>query len=266
MLFPKGFDSRLAIGLGELVVQAYAQHEANQDGKSWKPEGDYEFVSAIECAPKRGALPGWLRNGPKEGPVPMGFIARRRKDLYVVFRGTVTSGEWAKNLSFNLSEYLLPGRGSAHSGFLELYGSLRDALIASLKKEAPGSRLYVAGHSLGGALATLAAMDIEENAHRKIRAVYTFASPRAGDDAFVQAFNDALAGRSFRIVNTSDIVPSIPLPVPIGMGGYFSHVETPVDFTVQYESVEKNHRMETYLERLRKARKGRGVLGFLNLR
>ena len=66
-------------------------------------------------------------------------------------------------------------------------------------------------------------------------------------------------------VNTSDIVGSIPLPAPIAgvLGGYFSHVDTPVDFTVQHDDLEKNHDMATYLSALKASREQKGLFGRL---
>jgi len=85
-----------------------------------------------------------------------------------------------------------------------------------------------------------AVTDIEASTRCRVEALYTFGSPRVGDDRFVKAFNRAFAARSFRIANTSDIVTSIPLPVPIAgiVGGYFSHVDTPVDMTIQKDDLE----------------------------
>ena len=64
------------------------------------------------------------------------------------------------------------------------------------------------------------------------------------------------ADQSFRLVNTSDIVVTVPPPIQIPgvVKGYFSHVETPVDFTKQTKDIENNHAMETYLSALGEAR------------
>lgn len=126
--------------------------------------------------------------------------------------------------------------------------------MESLAGADPKANLYIAGHSLGAALTTLALPDIEANLKRKVSALYTYGSPRVGNDAFVKAFNGSFGQRSFRVVNTSDIVTSIPLPAPIAgiVGGYFSHVDTPVDLTVQEDDLEQNHDMKTYVSALNK--------------
>jgi triacylglycerol lipase len=262
MYYPPGYRSDLAIELGELVAQAYAQHDAHQAGGDWNLSGDYRQLGALVCEPKRGRLPAWLKPGNKDGPLPIGFVARRKKAVYVIFRGTATSGEWTKNMSFNLTDYPLTGHGMAHVGFLDIYQTMRESLFAALAAVKGSPKLYLAGHSLGGALATLAAPEIEARTALKIAAIYTFGSPRTGDDDFVQAYNKAFARLTFRIANNSDLIPSVPLPIPIGMGGYFSHVDTPVEFTAQLSSIEKNHEMATYLERLRLEKRRTGFFSF----
>ena len=128
-----------------------------------------------------------------------------------------------------------------------------------------GSRLYIAGHSLGGALATMALPDIGARMGRRPIFLYTYGSPRVGDNTFVTAFNQRYYENSFRIANTSDMVGLIPPPAPIvgTVGGYFSHVDTPIGFTVQFEDVAKNHDIKTYLSALQDSRAKKGFLNKL---
>ncbi len=72
--------------------------------------------------------------------------------------------------------------------------------------------LFFTGHSLGAALATLAA------ARHVPTALYTFGSPRVGDAAFVDAL-DGIANRIHRLVVDDDVVASLP---PLVLG--FEHV------------------------------------------
>jgi predicted lipase len=63
--------------------------------------------------------------------------------------------------------------------------------------------VWVIGHSLGAALATLVAAAIPGSN------LCTFASPRVGNSAFVK-FSNATAKQSIRIANIRDIVPHVP--------------------------------------------------------
>ncbi len=279
MYFPKRFDIDRAIELGDLVMQAYAQFEAFKKGKPWKLSNDYSLITEL-CYPEgtgkntiRGSglfdleLRDLLKKDKREKrDLPIGFIAQRKKNVYLIFRGTSTDQEWIRNFMISLVPYSLKNFGKVHTGFLQTYNLFRLPIKEALKGEYPGRKLFIAGHSLGGALATVASPDIDAQMNRKVSAVYTYGSPRIGDKAFVTAFNRQFGERSFRVVNIEDVVGSIPPPVPIAgnIGGYFSHVDTPVDFTTQEEGSEKNHNINTYLSALKDAKAKRGF--FLKLK
>jgi len=98
--------------------------------------------------------------------------------------------------------------GRIHSGFRIAYDSVGKEIEASVLKikDLP---LYITGHSLGAALATVATQRLEH--HLKIRemiaACYTFGSPRVGDKHYDMEFKSPI----YRVVNTTDIVTVIPL-------------------------------------------------------
>lgn len=70
--------------------------------------------------------------------------------------------------------------------------------------------MWVTGHSLGGALAVLAAVQLNLQSAILANGVYTLGQPRAGDAEFTAVFNNAFAGRAFRFVNNNDIVTRVP--------------------------------------------------------
>lgn len=80
--------------------------------------------------------------------------------------------------------------------------------------------LWFTGHSLGAALATLAA-----DRYGNVQGVYTFGSPRVGDSAFQTAYQIT----TYRFVNHNDVVTHVPLLGPyatlrIPPKGAFRHV------------------------------------------
>ena len=99
-----------------------------------------------------------------------------------------------------------------HSGFRKAYDAVRGPLLAlvdSVTGGGDGWVVYVTGHSLGGALATLLASDLASRPDPKPRlAVYTFGSPRVGNAAFARDFGAAVKD-SWRIVNDGDVVPTV---------------------------------------------------------
>jgi predicted lipase len=278
MYFPKQFDPDLSIELGGLIRQAYAQFDAFENEEDWSLSGrcillgQLHYVWKPEKAIEKGIsnFDVTLRRLSRVKTrdvirIPIGFIARRQKSVFLILRGTQTSKEWVRNLDIDLTPFLLPDMGKVHGGFLHVYETVRDGILSVLATLDAGMNLYVAGHSLGAALATFAALDIEATTKHKVGALYTYGSPRVGDDEFVRVFNARFHQRSFRIANTSDIVTSIPLPVPIAgiTGGYFSHVDAPVDMTVQKNDMKENHSMKTYLAELDGYRTNKGFFGSL---
>lgn len=138
------------------------------------------------------------------------------KVAFVSFRGTKTAIDWEHDLDALYEPYgLVNGAGDVHRGFLAVYKTLRDSVSAALAAACQGcDRLLVTGHSLGAALALLAAPDIAANIlPGKATVTLTFAGPRTGLLQFHRFFNN-LIPVCFRVVASGDVVPQVPLFVP----------------------------------------------------
>ena len=123
----------------------------------------------------------------------------------VAFRGTegLDWTDWKTNLKFALRASDGAGDGRVHTGFAAAYELLAPELTSALAGRPPA---LLCGHSLGGALATVAAARLPAAA---VASLYTFGSPRVGTGAF----RDALRTPVYRIVNNSDLVTQLP-PYP----------------------------------------------------
>ena len=114
----------------------------------------------------------------------------------------------------------------------------------------PKRPTVVVGHSLGSALATLFVMENDSKRKFDISSLCTFASPRVGNMEFVHTFNQ-LPVKSWRIVNTRDVVPKLPPHVPVILD--YGHVDTAYPFD-SADFAKNNvlcwHCMETYLHSL----------------
>ena len=71
-----------------------------------------------------------------------------------------------------------------------------------------GRKIWFTGHSLGAALATLAASSFSQT-----QGICTFGCPLVGDDVFARTFASQVGGRSFRYVNNLDVVTHVPLRI-----------------------------------------------------
>jgi triacylglycerol lipase len=141
--------------------------------------------------------------------------------LVIGFRGSEETGtaDWITDLKFIPFVYPFAPKTnpniSVHGGFIEAYTSVREAVLKAAKDTAC-QKVVCSGHSLGGALAALASMDIVLNVPGKQMSCYTFGSPKVGDAAFAAVYNK-LVPETHRFVNDADIIPTIP---PFG----FEHV------------------------------------------
>ena len=81
--------------------------------------------------------------------------------------------------------------------------------IRKLTEGPPRRKLYITGHSLGAALATIEAFNLTREGV-PVESVYTIGSPRVGDPAFRDEYDKRLKDRTFRHVNYSDIVTRVP--------------------------------------------------------
>ncbi len=135
---------------------------------------------------------------------------------FVSFRGSSDVEDWLADLDAVPDAYLpVSGFGQVHAGFQDVYELGRQSIAANLATATAGcDQILVTGHSLGAALAVLAAPDIVRNMPpNKIEPrLITFAGPRVGLTDFADAFNAAIES-CFRVVNFLDVVPYVP-PAP----------------------------------------------------
>jgi len=119
------------------------------------------------------------------------------------------------------------GNGGSHP----LGGDGRSSMgLHGLSRLRSNDRLYITGHSLGAAVAVLAAARLLyppialkpqlENIKSQLRGVYTFGQPMIGGERFKAVAESELAERTFRHVYRDDWVPHLP-PVTTGLYTHF---------------------------------------------
>lgn len=179
-------------------------------------------------------------------------------NLYIIFRGTMTQDEWYCDLqtqqsvySLDLEDSLKP-EASVHYGFLKVYQSIQAEICAQISDHALHAKnIFIAGYSLGAALATFLSLDLYRILPSKFPLVlYTFASPRVGNHTFADLINNNIT--VFRVVNQADMVTDLPLVVMPNCDHskepyYYQHVGTPILFFENMGSWKQNHHLNTYL-------------------
>ncbi|SBS31930.1 Lipase (class 3) [Marinomonas spartinae] len=127
-------------------------------------------------------------------------------EVVIAIRGTAGIADTLTDLHCGLT--VGPNNKAVHAGFNRTFDSIKPQLAVLLSKI--GSRpVHCVGHSLGGALATLAASWIKEKYKIPVK-LYTFGSPRVGHSPFAVQAETSLNG-VYRAVNRSDPVPMVPV-------------------------------------------------------
>ncbi|KAL4379368.1 hypothetical protein GQ457_02G000110 [Hibiscus cannabinus] len=190
-------------------------------------------------------LPTWIHKGPtwlSTRSSWIGYVAvchdkqeiarLGRRDVVIAFRGTATCLEWLENFRATLT--CLPddlasvgpkGGGPmpmVESGFLSLYTSHSETCpsLRYMVREEVGRviQMYgdeplsitITGHSLGAALATLAAYDIKSTfGNAPVVTVISFGGPRVGNQSFGCELEKS-GTKILRIVNSDDVITKVP--------------------------------------------------------
>ncbi|MGO9006467.1 MAG: lipase family protein [Beijerinckiaceae bacterium] len=269
----KTFNASLAVQYGRFIQAAYTMYR--DDPTNLTPPPSHDFPAGYQ-------LTAWIhmRDFSFFGSTSLvfyGFIAHSKTEPHravLAIRGTGDDVEWWDDFnSVGMMPFLAPNCGNVGMGWENIYKtlevvpvtaagegqqSLKDVgrFAAQVKEhlqrhatragsppiDVASNVMVVTGHSLGAALATLYAA---ENAliHKiRIQALYTFGSPRMGDQEFVNVFN-RLPLESHRVVNQQDIVPKVP-------GLFYRHVniEQQFDSTGKVrQSASCYHALATYL-------------------
>lgn len=189
----------------------------------------------------------WIREW-----APMAMIRREGDALFVVFRGTVTNHDWSNNFRFPSRRFEAAGEsfGEVHDGFGDSFESMREDLIewfGYVVASTDVERVVIAGHSLGGAVATLAFADLSQRIRAHPVSGIVFGSPRVGSPGFAQAFKNlpANAGEFTRFEIGLDPVPKVPPPGVLGVWR-FEHVGKAIRLDVDNGSDRANHVISAY--------------------
>jgi hypothetical protein len=253
-----------AIQFAQLVNATYATPPGdltNKAGQALSAGGvDYTVVTTIYA----NDLATDMDPTRADDEVSVGLICQENKtgDVAIAIRGTEGWLEWIHDADFlQVPCPFLAGAGHTEDGFTAMYESLRTGAtpgsptvvnaLAKLPLSQPAGSVTICGHSLGGALATLLALDVAANTAFTEPAVYSYGSPRTGDSLFAATF-DQVVKNSWRVANRVDIVPALPPPLD------YEHVLNPVELipvrlvpwppkTLVKSTVSCEHSLATYL-------------------
>ena len=243
MGLPTGYNKELAHLLLDFTSFAYKWHESDPNQAHPRPAGwEYEDeFFGLTVWSVRLNMKYWT-------------ILSSSQSVVVAFRGAYRREIFYPGCDIRLStpDFLPKGSGRVHRGFLTAYYSCRQELREKLQDvniQAQGKRLYLSGYSLGGVLATLCALDLNQNSPDipKVSALYTFGSPRVGTAAFARYFDREIGQISYRVARPKDFATKLPPPWVAPIRSY-SHVGqfVPLEGSTSDDGFSR-HGIKTYL-------------------
>nr|GAT49317.1 predicted protein [Mycena chlorophos] len=152
-----------------------------------------------------------------------------RKEIVVAFRGTFSLSDAVKDAKILLKPLICPGldalelvNTTVHHGFLDAYNDVAEEIIGivdgelkkvqaeNLKDSEERFRIVVTGHSLGGAIASIAAPSLKGALPDTELKLFTFGQPRVGNANFARMVEQLIGVENiFRAVHTWDGVPTM---------------------------------------------------------
>ena len=132
-------------------------------------------------------------------------IGWNQNTVVIAFRGT--EPKEISDLAADLNAFPRPSviGGLVHMGFQKELEKLWDEITDWMRNLYDPSKhdLFICGHSLGGAMATICAARLKQT----VDGLYTFGSPRVGTRKFLANCGEV---KHYRFVNNNDVVPNVP--------------------------------------------------------
>ncbi|WP_339207197.1 lipase family protein [Paenibacillus sp. FSL K6-3182] len=229
-------DFRTALFLAAVCGQTYMQYN-NKDGLFLVPR-TYSLVSEFTA------------RAYDDSDERFGFVLTSERASVLAFRGSNSAVDWVSDFIAQQTTYRpVKNAGLTHKGFTDIYMSARTQIIEIINQLPQGRPLFITGHSLGGALATLAALDLANNTAFTDPIIYTYGAPRVGDPKFASSYNASI-GTHWRFQNEFDIVPHLPTLVyqspKTKQTYYYMHAKGEVKRSFRMGSVSGNHILSNY--------------------
>jgi hypothetical protein len=255
------FDRRLARRLADYVSRV----EMAEDVLISPP--DHEHVANFD---------------PSIGPT-FGVAWTFKESMVLAFRATVTHNEIQNDLmawqvNFDSGERIVIEKattaehvnivGSAayvHSGFYKVLDNYEHEVMDTIGKHKPKT-VYVCGHSLGGAVATLMALRISESLDSKrdtrlnsVESVvcYVYGTPRIGNAKLDERLRASKHLKCmWRVVNAADPIQDLPLRItpnfkrPHNEVFYYEHLGPAHEYYANWGSWRTSHMLPNYMSYL----------------
>lgn len=147
-------------------------------------------------------------------PDPLEAPSQNDKHPWVVFGGSESTEDWKTNFNALWSDVTYPLKvpgAKIHNGFQSQWAAAKADVVKRFQslKDHGITKVFLAGHSLGGAVATVAAAEIQTLFPDMRVELITYGAPMCGNAAFGENINHLMSSRITRVVNSGDPVPCL---------------------------------------------------------
>jgi pimeloyl-ACP methyl ester carboxylesterase len=194
-----------------LLCAAGSAYDIAPGGNIYTPDATYSPTVAYTSTPQPFTGGIDFINACLVGENADGIIVAFRGTLHASFQDPESFLDWIDVDFFDEPKTATNVPGHVHSGFYDATMTIIDNIAQAVQALGPSAvkPVYVTGHSLGGAMASIGAYILNQTYKIPIQQVVTFASPRPGDPDFKAGY-EAVINNQIRYENFQDIVPLLP--------------------------------------------------------
>ena len=192
----------------------------------------------------------------------IGTILEDKDKIVIVFRGTLSIYDVFVDLKQKLIgiqdlDPKINKNVKIHFGFYNYIKRILETILLKidvLVKKNKTNHIFIAGHSLGAALATLITYIVSKRYPSIYIYNYDLASPRVGNQSFVDDYNSQKNITTFSIMNLFDSIPNLP-----SLDKKFEHIQClgkvdgKIIFNSNGHSSKQNHSVFRYYDNIDKA-------------
>ena len=199
-------NTKLAIQCGELISKAYLEKSIKSS------EGLYAKPAGIDAPIEK-----------------FGSITKTDIGIVIALAGTTTIHDWESNANLRTIPYIIDGC-EITEGVVDLAIQIESQILKTMQVNLP---VYIAGHSLGAAIAET----IYLRNQRLFAACYSFAAPKSRTVGLTPF-------QLYRIFNTKDVVPELPPFMKL------THSGIDIPLTFDHGNIIDNHKIDNYVTAL----------------
>ena len=154
------------------------------------------------------------------------YTSQENRTQVLCIRGTYSLSDALTDVRYYKTKDQITGM-SVHKGFQIMAQDIWEDIKEDIVND-PEWKLYMTGHSLGGAIATLCGLYASVEGNASLQEVVTFGQPKITNAKGCKIAASLLDSKMVRVVNEADIITRIPYKSPLTYfnKGFYRHFGT----------------------------------------